>query len=157
LASLRHDRPQPRELAGGTLTLVALAGVSAIAFSSPAQYWYLVLPLGLLLPVLLVAHCRPVFAAGAVLVLRCAVTWAVTIGVGDLDQLPNLHDRAQAARATVLAIATCMLLLAALFAERRRNEGALKDSNERLQLALDAAELGVWSLDAKSGRFESDA
>jgi len=157
VASLRHDPPPARELAEGILTLVALAAVSALAFGSPAQYWYLVVPLGLLLPVLLVGHCRPVFAAGAVLVLGGAVTWAVTFGAGELDQLPNFHDRAQAARATLLAIATCLLLLAALFAERRRNEAALKDSNERLQLALDAAELGVWSLDAKSGRFETDA
>src|SRR5262245_22131058 len=157
VASLRHDPPPARELAEGILTLVALAAVSALAFGSPAQYWYLVVPLGLLLPVLLVGHCRPGFAAGAVRVLGGAVTWAVTFGAGELDQLPNFHDRAQAARATLLAIATCLLLLAALFAERRRNEEALKDANERLQLALDAAELGVWSVDAKSGRFDSDA
>ena len=48
-------------------------------------------------------------------------------------------------------------MLAALFAERRRNEAALKDSNDRLQLALDGAELGVWSIDPITGRFENDA
>jgi two-component system, chemotaxis family, CheB/CheR fusion protein len=57
----------------------------------------------------------------------------------------------------LLAISTCTLVLAALFAERRQSETALKDSSERLQLALDSAELGVWSIDAKSGRYESDA
>jgi hypothetical protein len=56
----------------------------------------------------------------------------------------------------LLAISACALALAALFAERRRNEAALKDSNHRLQLALDCAELGIWSLQLKTGRFEND-
>ena len=50
----------------------------------------------------------------------------------------------------------CALALSALFAERRRQEAALTDSNDRLQLALEAAELGVWSLDLKTARFQCD-
>ena len=34
---------------------------------------------------------------------------------------------------------------------------SLEHGNHRLQLALDCAELGTWSLDLKSGRFENDA
>jgi PAS domain S-box-containing protein len=63
-----------------------------------------------------------------------------------------------------LAISIYTLVLAALFAERRHNERALEDSNNRLkgtnrrlQLALSGAELGVWSVDTTTGRFESDA
>ena len=48
------------------------------------------------------------------------------------------------------------MVLPQLFAERRRNEAALKDGNHRLQLALDCAELGTWSLHLKTGRFEND-
>ena len=108
------------------------------------------------LPVLLAAHCRPVFAAAAALILGFAVVWTTTFGIGDLGDLSSLQDRAYAARSTLLAISICTLLLAALFAERRYKEAALKDSNGRLQLALDGVELGVWSMDARSGRFESD-
>ena len=157
LGGLRRDLPERWELAEGTSTLAALVAVSAIAFGSPAHYWYTVLPLGLLLPVLLAAHCRPVFAAAAALILGFAVVWTTTFGIGDLGEIPSLHDRAFAARATLLAISTFTLVLAALFAERRHKEAALKDSNGRLELALDGAELGVWSIDAKTGRFESDA
>jgi PAS domain S-box-containing protein len=39
----------------------------------------------------------------------------------------------------------------------RSHQAVLKESANRLQLALDGAELGVWSLDIKTGRFESDA
>ena len=83
---------------------------------------------------------------------------------GDLGGLSSLPDRAHAARATLLAISIYTLVLAALFAERRHNERALEDSNNRLkgsnhrlQLALGGAELGVWSVDTATGRFESDA
>jgi PAS domain S-box-containing protein len=157
LRGLKSNPPERWEVVEGTLTLAALTVVSVLAFGCPAHYWYTVLPLGLLLPVLLAAHCRPVFAAAAVLILGFAVVWTTTFGIGELGELPSLHDRAYAARATLLALSTCTLVLAALFAERRHNEATLKDSNERLHLALDGAELGVWSIDAKSGRFESDA
>jgi len=165
LVSLRRDLPDRWELTEGTLTLVVLAAVSAITFGSSAHYWwYTVLPLGLLLPALLAAHCRPLFAAAATLILGCAVVWTTTYGLGDLGEIPSLPDRAFAARATLLAISIYTLVLAALFAERRHSERALEDSNNRLkgtnhrlQLALGGAELGVWSVDTATGRFESDA
>ena len=157
LSGLRTDLPGRWEVAQGTLTLAALAAVTATAFSTAADSWYTVLPLGLLLPVLVAAHCRPVFAAVAALTLGLGVIAMATFGAGELGGHGYLHDHIYAARATLLAISICTLVLAALFAERRRNEAALKFSNERLQLALDAAELGVWSVDAKSGRFDSDA
>jgi PAS domain S-box-containing protein len=156
LGALRQDRPEKWEVVEGMLTLAALALMSVVAFSSPLHYWYTVLPLALLLPVLLAAHCRPVFAAAAALILGFAVVWTTTFGMAALDGPKSLHDRTYAARATLLAISTCMLVLAALFAERRRNEAAINDSSNRLQLALDAAKLGVWSIDFKTERFECD-
>jgi PAS domain S-box-containing protein len=156
LGALRHDRPEKWEVVEGMLTLGALALMSVVAFSSPLHYWYTVLPLALLLPVLLAAHCRPVFAAAATLILGFAVVWTTTFGMAAVDGPKSLHDRTYAARATLLAISTCMLVLAALFAERRRNEAVINDSNNRLQLALDAAKLGVWSIDCKTERFECD-
>jgi PAS domain S-box-containing protein len=59
--------------------------------------------------------------------------------------------------ALLLAISMSALALTVFLAERQSNVAALKDSNDRLQLALDAAELGVWSVDLTIGRFESDA
>jgi len=156
LAGLRDHFPDRRELVHGAVTLVALAFVSTFAFSSTALHWYTAFPLAVLLPILLAAHCRPVFAGAAALILGVAVVWTTTFGIGGLGELPDLHDRAYAARATLLAISTCTLVLAALFAERRQKEAALKDTNNRLELALDCAELGTWSLHLKSGRFEND-
>jgi len=37
--------------------------------------------------------------------------------------------------------------------ERKQSEDALRESEERLQLALEGGELGVWDIDLKSGEF----
>ena len=132
LSGLQREFPDKWELAAGTLTLVLLVLITAIAFSSPAHYWYTALPLATLLPALLAAYCSPVFAAAAALTLGFAVVWTTTFGIGDFGEPRSLHDGAYAGRATLLAISTCTLLLAALFAERRHKEAALKESNERL-------------------------
>src|SRR5262245_6129277 len=165
LGGLRQDLPGRWELTEGTLTLAALGAMSAIAIGAGTHYWwYTLLPLGLFLPALLAAHCRPVFAAAAAFIFVGAVVWTTAFGTGDLHELSSLPDRAYAARATLLAISIYTLVLSALFAERRYNEIALKDSNNRLkginhrlELALGVAELGVWSVDVNTGRFESDA
>ena len=159
LARTLHDLPEIPELVQGTLALVVLALASAVGFGAPTGYWFTILPLTLLFPLLLwpAAHCRPVFAAAATFILALAIVWTVTFGIGRLgDPSIRLTDRVHAAEAALLAISACALVLAALFAERRRNEAALKDSNDRLQLALDCAELGIWSLQLKTGRFEND-
>ena len=49
-----------------------------------------------------------------------------------------MADRVLAARAGILAVALCAYVLAALFAERRRHEAALAESEARLQEALTA-------------------
>jgi PAS domain S-box-containing protein len=156
-AALLLDPPDKWEVAKGALTLAVLTLLSITAFSAAAGGWHNLLPLGLLLPVLVAAHCRPMFAAAAALILGFGVIWTATFVIGVPADRSDAYTHVYAGRATLLAVSICTLLLAALFAERRRNEAALKDANERLQLALDAAELGVWSIDAKSGRFESDA
>jgi PAS domain S-box-containing protein len=159
-ARTAHDLPEIRELLEGFATLAVLALVSAIGFGSPADHWFTILPLALALPLLLwpAAYCRPVFAAAAIFIVALAIVWTITFGNGRLGN-PNLPlaDRVNAARVSLLAISWCGLVLGALFAERRRHEATIKDSNDRLQLALDGAVLGVWSVDSKTGRFENDA
>ena len=163
LGSMRRELPRNWELAAGTSTLAALVMGTAIALASPEQYWHTVLPFGMLLPALLAAYSRPVFAAAAALILSFGVVWATTFEVGDFGGPTDLHDRVHAARAMLLAISAGTLLLAALFAERRKREAVLaetneqlKETNSRLQLALDCAELGTWSLDLQNRHFDND-
>ena len=158
IRSLR-DLPNLPELVEGVLILAVLALASAIGFGWPTDNWFTVVPLALVLPLLIwpAARCPPVFAAAAVFILGLVIVWTLTFSIGRLgDPSISLASRTLAAQISLLGTSMCALVLAALFAERRRQEAALTESNDRLQLALDAAELGVWSFDLKTARFQCD-
>jgi PAS domain S-box-containing protein len=159
LANLRHDRRTKLEVSEGLLALTVIALLSVACFASDRDYWFTILPSALFAPILLVlvARCQPVFAAAATFILALAIVCTVTFAVGRLgDPSIALVNRVYAAQAGLLAVAVCTLVLAALFAERRDHVESLTNRNHRLQLALDCAELGTWSLHLKSGRFEND-
>src|SRR5262249_50340347 len=85
------------------------------------------------------------------------IVWTVTFDIGRLGDPSVLRvDRVHAAQMALLSLSVGTLLVAAVFGERRDHLAALENSNHRLQLALDCAELGTWSLHLKSNRFEND-
>ena len=137
-----------------------LVALSVFVISLPEGPWSTALPMALVFPVLLwvAVRCRPVFSAAAGFVVALTVIWSLTFSIGHFgDASIALADRILAAQTIVLTGAVLTLVLAALFAERRRNEVVLKQSNQRLQLALDGAELGAFSADLATGRLECDA
>jgi PAS domain S-box-containing protein len=155
----RHVPPR-RESVEGALALSILAALCAFVISLPQGPWSTAVPVVLVFPVLLwvIVRCRPVFAAAAAFVVALAVVWSITFSVGHFgDASVPLVDRILAAQTIVLAGALLTLVLAALFAERRRSEWVLERSRQRLQLALDGAELGTFSADLATGCFECDA
>src|SRR5262245_43345657 len=141
LASAAREPPARAETVEGLTALALLIVMSTVVIALPPEPWTTVVPIALLFPILLwiAARGRPVFAAAAVFIVTIAIVWTTTIGVGrfgDLD-LPRA-DRVFAARAGILAVALCAYVLAALFAERRRHETQLAESEARLQEALTA-------------------
>jgi PAS domain S-box-containing protein len=139
LAHISDDLPDTREMVEGLLTLAVLVVAATISFGFSTAYWFTILPLALLLPLLiwLAARCPAVFAAAGVCVLALIIVWTVTFGIGRLgDVSVPLCDRVHAARAVLLGICACALVLAALFEETRRQEAALKEANERVQLRI---------------------
>jgi PAS domain S-box-containing protein len=160
LGEIVRELPPRRELIEGTVGLATLAAVSVFVISQPQSPWATALPVALVLPVVLwiAVRCRPGFAAAAMFIVALAVIWSTTFDVGHFaDASVPLSDRILAAQTLVLAAALLALVLAALFAERRRSEAALKQGRERLRLALDGAELGAFSADFTTGRLECDA
>jgi PAS domain S-box-containing protein len=148
--------PMPRtEALEGVAALGLLAAASAAVFAAPPGSLISHVPPAALFPFLLwiAARCRPVFAGAAALVVSAALVWVTTFRLG---QLGEAHLAVPTVQAMVLIASLCTLTLSALFAERRRNERALRESNERLRLALGGAELGVWSVDLATDVFESD-
>jgi PAS domain S-box-containing protein len=160
LGEIVRELPPRRELIEGTVGLATLAAVSVFVISLPQSPWATALPVALVLPVVLwiAVRCRPAFAAAAMFIVALAVFWSTTFDVGHFaDASVPLSDRILATQTLVLAAALLTLVLAALFAERRRSEAALKQGRERLRLALDGAELGAFSADFATGRLECDA
>jgi PAS domain S-box-containing protein len=96
-------------------------------------------PVAIVFPIVLwiTVRCRPVFVAAAAFIVALVVVWSTALGRGHFgDASVPLLDRTLAAQTIVLAGALCLLILSALFAERREYEMVLEDSNRRLQLAL---------------------
>jgi PAS domain S-box-containing protein len=152
IAAMREPLSQ-RELLEGLTALIILAAVSAIGFASPTQYWVTILPPALLVPLLLwpAARCRPVFAAAAVAIIALTMVWTITFGVGRLgDPSIPVGNRVRAAQGALLAIELGTLVLAAVFAEQRRYEDALKQSEARLREALTAGQVVAFEWDPHS-------
>jgi PAS domain S-box-containing protein len=143
--------PKPPELIEGTCILAVLALASVQGFGQPTQHWFTILPPTLILPLLVwpAARCSPVFAAAAVFIVSLVMVWTVTFGVGRLgDASVPLSDRLLAAQAALLAVSTCALVVAALFADRRSHEVLLSDTNERLRTQKEAFRRLLGSLPA---------
>jgi PAS domain S-box-containing protein len=159
IAQFAHELPPRRELIEGTVGVAILIALSIFLISLPEGPWATALPVAFVFPVLLLAavRCQPVFSATASFVVSIAIIWSLTFDVGHFgDASIPLAERMLAAQTHVLAGALLALILAALFAERRRTEADLRQSRERLQLALDGAELGAFSADLATGHIECD-
>jgi PAS domain S-box-containing protein len=160
IAQLLRAPPSHRELVEGALALVALVALSAATLTAPPGLWVTFVPVTVLFPLLLLvaARYRPEFAACSAFIVAIGLVLTTTFGIGRFgDASAAIADRVHAAQFGMLVTSLCALVLAALFAERRRSEAALGDSNERLRLALAGADLGVWSMDLATGRMQNDA
>jgi signal transduction histidine kinase len=134
-------RPSPRsELIEGTLTLVALGLMARFIISLPRELWETVLPITWLFPILawLAARYRPAFSAAGAFVVSMTIVVTTILGKGHFGD-PNLPitDRVLGAQASILVVALSAYVLAALFAERRKNAEQLTRSNTMLERERD--------------------
>ena len=139
LASAMRGAPPRRELVEGATALVTLGATSAFVMSLPPGPWATAVPVAVVFPIVLwiAVRCRPVFAAAAAFIVALIVAYSTALGLGDFgDASVPLPDRTLAAQTVVLAGALCLLILSALFAERREYETILEDGTRRLQLVL---------------------
>jgi len=160
LVAVMREPLSRSELSEGLTALIVLTAVSAIGFASPTQYWVTILPPALLVPLLLwpAARCRPVFAAAAVAIIATTMVWTITFSVGRLgDPSIPLGSRVRAAQGALLAIELGTLVLAAVFAEQRRYEAALKQSEARLREALTAGQVMAFEWDPHTRRSQRSA
>ncbi len=160
LASSAREPPPRSEIIEGTMALVALAAMSALVIFLPRQPWATVVPIALLFPLLLwlAARCRPGFAATAAFIIALTIVWTTTFGIGYFgDPTLPIADRILGAQAGILAASLCAFVLAALFAERRQSEAALKEGEARLQEALTAGAVTAFDWDPRTGSSRRSA
>ena len=138
-AALREPPPRSEQFEG-TAGLLALAAMTGVVLSLPQQLWETVVPGALLFPVLLwlAARCRPVFAAGGVLIVSLTIAWTTIFGIGHFGNsgLPIDYRVAQA-QAVILAAAIGAHVLAALL----RSAGRAKRASRAQTLCWSANEI----------------
>jgi two-component sensor histidine kinase/integral membrane sensor domain MASE1 len=160
LSSVARQPPAHGEAVQGFLALASLVAMSVLVVALPQAPWATAVPIAMLFPILLwiAARCPPVFAAAAAFVVTLAIVGTSTIGIGYFGKpgLP-MAERVLAARAGILAVALCAYVLAALFAERRRHEIALAESEARVQEALTAGAVTTFVWDARMGSSQRSA
>jgi PAS domain S-box-containing protein len=151
LGDAMRERLPRHDLIEGWAALIILTAITVFLISLPDGPWATALPEAVVFPFLLwiAIRCRPVFAGGAALVVGLTVIGSIALNVGNFDWGKPLADRILSAQTFVFIESILVVLLAAVFAERRRNE-------QRLQLAHDGAVLGAFSADLANGQFECD-
>jgi len=107
LGDVMRERLPRNELIEGGVGLIMLTALSSFLISLPDGPWATALPEALVFPFLLwiAMRCRPVFAAGATLVVALIVIGSTTLGVGNFDLGKPLADRILSAQTFVLAAA----------------------------------------------------
>jgi len=157
---LRFNLPSRNELVEGVGVLALLALTAVYVRSQSSASWVSVNPGVFTLPLLLwlAARCPPIFPIAGAFAISLSAIFAVTFGAGRLgDASVPLLARVYGVQGTVVMVTAYTLVLIALFAERRRSEVEIKRSAERLQLAMDAAELGAFSANLATRDFNCDA
>jgi PAS domain S-box-containing protein len=154
IAAAVRDPPTHTELVEGSTALALLALMGALVIVLPDATWAPVISVALLFPVLLwlAARCRPVFAAAAAFIVALTIVWTTTFGIGlfgDPGMAPA--DRILGSQAGIVAVSLCAFVLAALFAERRRHEAVLRESEAGLQEALTAGAVTAFEWDVRTG------
>ena len=131
-AALRRP-PRSTELIEGIIALALILLVSCLVVWDASGPWAMAVPLALSFPLMLWigARCPLVFAAAASFIAITTINLTTTFGIGIFgDPALPVDERISAARAGTLAVASCALALAALFAERRQQEAALNQHIE---------------------------
>jgi two-component sensor histidine kinase/integral membrane sensor domain MASE1 len=151
--------PSRRETIEGAAVLTLLALISTYVYAHPTISWISFDPDAFALPLLLwlAARWPPTFAVTGAFLVSVAAMATTIFGVGHLSDVGlSIEERVHGVQTTVMSVTVFTLVLVGLFAERRRSEETLKQSKDRLQLALDGAELGTFSANLITSQFECD-
>jgi len=149
-----RDRPSPREAFECLLALVCVAALAGLIIKLPSEAWAVEVIVALFFPLSLwlAARCQPGFAAAAVSIIAITVVWSTTYGSGVFgNPALTIRERVLTAQAIILATSLGALILAALFAERRRHEAIVVENEARLLGAMRIGGVMAFDWDVHHG------
>jgi PAS domain S-box-containing protein len=129
----------------GVIGLVALA--SSYAMNREVGSWISFSPGAIVLPVLLwlTARCHPTFGIAGAFVASVAIIVATTFGFGRFGDVAVLiAERVKGAQLATTMVTLYTLVLAALFAQRKKAEEELRHSKAELDEAQRVGRIGSW-------------
>src|SRR5262249_1179827 len=117
----------------GALALMSLTSLYVV--THPTGSWVTFSPGALVLPLLLwlTARCQPTFGIAGAFVASFLVIWAITFGIGRFgDGSVPIVDRVKVPQLAVTMVPIYTPVLTALFAQRKKAEEGLRESEGRL-------------------------
>jgi PAS domain S-box-containing protein len=144
---------RPRVLAEAAAVGLFLLGMCALLFAEPgSRSWiHLVRPHLLFLPLLWAAMRFGVRgAATGIFVTAVAAVWGTSAGLG-VYAAGGLLENLGTLQVFLFTAALAKLTVGAVVSERQSALQSLRDSDERQRLAIDAAQLGTWCRELKTG------
>jgi len=152
LASAIRNPPSTREVIEALAAIAAVVVTAWLAVFKLRQPWAVIVPGALLYPIqlTLAARCQPFFGALTAFIITLAVVCTITFGLGQFfaPDLPT-EDRILAAQASILLTSLSLLVLSALFAERRQRETAITESESRMRAILNTVLDGIITIDER--------
>jgi signal transduction histidine kinase len=144
-------RPVRGQIPEALTALWALTVLTMFIVALPARTWESVVPIAALLPVLLwlAARFRSIFSAAGGFLVSLVIVGTAIHGSGHFgDPALPAEDRIFQAQAFVLVVMLLALVLAALFAERRRTQSRLFRSNVLLEREHDNKLMNIEAVTA---------
>jgi PAS domain S-box-containing protein len=155
LCQLRGRQPSRVELTEGAAVLALTALVSMYAVSHPTGSWLSFDPDAIVFPLLLwlaIRHQRAFAIAGA-FVVSFVVIGATAYGIGHFGNVSaSSVERVLGVQLVATMVTAFTLVVTAVFAERRKSEEGLRQSEERLHLAQLKTGVGIWDWDVRTGK-----
>ena len=155
LCQLKREQPSRVELTEGAALLALTALASMYAVSHPTGTWLSFDADAIVFPLLLWMTVRNqrAFAIAGAFVVSLVVMGATSYGIGHFgDVSVSAVERVLGAQLVATMLTAFTLVVTALFAERRKSEESLRESEERLRLAQLKTGVGIWDWDVRTGK-----
>jgi PAS domain S-box-containing protein len=153
IASVFRAPPPRAEIFEGIAALVLVAAaIVAVIFLLPERWSEVIVPVEMLFPLLLwlAARCRPAFTSAAVFIVSLTIVGAIILRAGVFGNVDlPIDERILSAQAAIWGVAIFAYILAALFAERRRHEVAIQESENRMRAIVNTVVDAIITIDGQ--------